>query len=179
MRERNLLYLFLALNGLLAGAFAIYLFLSTHRQPKIMAGSLPVATNKTAKATNTQVVLKPAVPPAAPIPTNPAPAPVVAQPTPSTKTFGWQDVEAPEYLKYIANLRLVGCPNEKVQQIILSDINQLIDQKRLKEAVAHDIPWWRVEPNQYLMVNVMQEKGRVLEEERHALVEKLLGPDAI
>ena len=179
MRERSLLYLFLALNGLLAGAFAIYLFLSTHRQPKIMAGSLPVATNKTAKATNTQVVLKPAVPPAALIATNPAPAPVLAQPTPSTKTFGWQDVEAPEYLKYIANLRLVGCPNEKVQQIILSDINQLIDQKRLKEAIAHDIPWWKVEPNQYLMVNVMQEKGRVLEEERHALVEKLLGPDAI
>ena len=179
MRERSLLYLFLALNGLLAGAFAIYLFLSTHRQPKIMAGSLPVATNKIAKATNTAVAVKPAVPAAAPIPTNPAPAFVLAQPTPATKTFGWQDVEAPEYLKYIANLRLVGCPNEKVQQIILSDINQLIDQKRLKEAVAHDIPWWKVEPNQYLMVNVMQEKGRVLEEERHALIEKLLGPDAI
>ncbi|HKQ38150.1 MAG TPA: hypothetical protein VJ063_08740, partial [Verrucomicrobiae bacterium] len=52
MRERSLLYLFLALNGLLAGAFAIYLFLSTHRQPKIIAGSLPAATNKVPKVTN-------------------------------------------------------------------------------------------------------------------------------
>jgi len=177
MRERNLLYLFLALNGLLAGAFAIYLFLSTHRQPKIIAGSLPVATNKTAKATN--AVPKPVVA-VAPVPaaTN---APAVAAavvPTPAQKTYGWQDVETPDYLKYMGNLRLVGCPEEKIRTIILSDINQLIDQKRLKEAVAHDSPWWKVEPNQYLMVNVMQEKGRVLEEERHALIERLLGPDS-
>jgi hypothetical protein len=178
MRERSLLYLFLALNGLLAGAFAIYLFLSTHSQPKIMAGSLPVATNKTVKATNT--VSKPVVVATpAPSPAAPAPAPVAATPTPAAKKFGWQDVETPDYLKYIANLRLVGCPEDKIQQIIIADINQLIDQKRLKEAVAHDIPWWKMEPNQYLMVNVMQEKGRVLEEERRALIEKLLGPEAV
>ena len=178
MRERSLLYLFLALNGLLAGAFAIYLFLSTHRQPKITAGSLPVATNKTAKVTN--AVAKPvvAVTPVVATTNAPAAAPVAFTPTPANKFFGWQDVETPEYLKYIANLRLVGCPDDKIRQIIVSDINQLIDQKRLKEAVAHDSPWWKVEPNQYLMVNVMQEKGRVLEEERRALVERLLGSGA-
>lgn len=178
MRERSLLYLFLALNGLLAGAFAIYLFLSTHRQPKIIAGSVPVATNKMAKATNAPS--KPMVA-SVPVPaaTNVQPVtPVAVAPTPSPKTFGWQDVETPEYLKYIGNLRLVGCPDEKIRTIILSDINQLIDQKRLKEAVAHDSPWWKVEPNQYLMVNVMQEKGRVLEEERRALIERLLGTGA-
>ena len=179
MRERNLLYLFLALNGLLAGAFAIYLFLSTHRQPKIIAGSLPL-TNKVAKATN--AVPKPVVvaPSPAPVQTNaPAPTPTVAvNPTPSARIYGWQDVETPDYLKYISNLRLVGCPDDKIHQIIVADINQLIDQKRLKEAVTHDSPWWKVEPNQYLMVNVMQEKGRVLEEERRALVERLLGSGA-
>ncbi|HZO51347.1 MAG TPA: hypothetical protein VFB63_01455 [Bryobacteraceae bacterium] len=178
MRERSLLYLFLALNGLLAGAFAIYLFLSTHRQPKILAGSLPVTTNKVAKTTNSAP--KPAVVATAPAPapTNSSPAPVVAAaPTPSAKTFGWQDVESPDYLKYVANLRLVGCPDDKIQQIIIADINQLIDQKRLKEAVTHDMPWWKVEPNQYSLVNVMQEKGRALEEERRALIEKLLGSD--
>ena len=176
MRERNLLYLFLALNGLLAAAFAIYLFLSTHGQPKIVAGSLPAATNKTAKA-STNAAPKPVVaaaPTTAPA-TNPAPAPAIVTPAPANRMFGWQDVETPDYLKYIANLRLVGCPEDKVQQIIVSDINQLIDQKRLKEAVAHDSPWWKVEPNQYLMVNVMQEKGRLLEEERRKLIEKLVG----
>src|SRR5688572_18751737 len=126
MRERSLLYLFLALNGLLAGAFAIYLFLSTHRQPKIVAGSLPVATNKTTKVTN--AVAKPVVA-ATPVaaPTNAPAVPVAVTPTPAAKFFGWQDVETPEYLKYIGNLRLVGCPDDKIRQIIVSDINQLID----------------------------------------------------
>ena len=178
MRERSLLYLFLALNGLLAGAFAIYLFLSTHRQPKIVAGHISLSTNKTAKiATN---AIKPVAVSPVPITTNPAPAAVVAAaPTPAAKKFNWQDVETPEYRAYLENLRLVGCPEDKIQQIIVADINQLIDQKRLKEAVAHDSPWWKVEPNQYLMVNVLQEKGRVLEEERRALIEKLLGPDVV
>src|SRR6185436_15424756 len=113
MRERSLLYLFLALNGLLAAAFAIYLFLSTHRQPKIIAGNLPVATNKISKATN---VAPKAVSTSAPVPavTNSPAAPVAAAPTPAAKTFGWQDVETPEYLKYVGNLRLVGCPEEKI-----------------------------------------------------------------
>lgn len=178
MRERSLLYLFLALNGLLAGAFAIYLFLSTHRQPKIVAGNIALATNKTAQVPPKGVVAN--VPaPATNVPTAAvAPAPVAVAPTPAAKKFNWQDVETPAYLKYIEQLRLVGCPDDKIQQIILSDINQLIDQKRLKEAVAHDIPWWKVEPNQYLMVNVMQEKGRVLEEERRALITRLIGPEA-
>ena len=183
MRERSLLYLFLALNGLLAGAFAIYLFLSTHRQPKVVAGNLAALTNKTTKATNSPP--KPAaVATPAPAPTNQqpvTPAPVVAAtptPVPAARKFGWQDVETPDYLKYIDNLRLVGCPDDKIQQIIVADINQLIDQKRLKEAVTHDIPWWKMEPNQYLMVNIMQEKGRALEEERRALIQKLLGSEA-
>src|SRR6185503_17444424 len=182
MRERSLLYLFLALNRLLAAAFGIYLFLSTHAQPKIMPASLPAATNKSAKVTNSAppVTKAPAVAAVAPAPTDATlPAAAAVLPTPATRTFGWQDVENPEYLKYIANLRLVGCPNEKIQQIIVSDINELIDQKRLKEAVSHDTPWWKVEPNQYVMVNVMQEKGRALEEERRALIEKLVGPGAI
>lgn len=177
MRERSLLYLFLALNGLLAGAFAIYLFLSTHRQPKIVAGSLPATTNKTAKVTPNAP--KPVAVTPAPVTTDPPPVVATAVPTPSAKKFNWQDVETPEYRAYLDNLRLVGCPEDKIQQIIVADINQLIDQKRLKEAVAHDSPWWKVEPNQYLMVNVLQEKGRVLEEERRSLIEKLLGSDAV
>lgn len=179
MRERSLLYLFLALNGLLAGAFAIYLFLSTHRQPKIVAGNVALPTNKTAKSTApvTQSVASVTAPA-----TNPAPAPVmVAQPiapTAAPRKYDWQDVETPAYLKYIEQLRLVGCPEDKIRHIIVADVNQLVDQKRLKEAVAHDMPWWKVEPNQYQMVNVMQEKGRMLEEERRALIGKLIGAEA-
>src|SRR5689334_14365531 len=180
MRERNLLRLFLALNLCLAGAFVIYLFLSTSRQPKIVAGGLTSLSSgktnkpavKAAPATNLQVAAL--VPTNAVVATNaPLPAPVA-----SAKKFSWQDVESPEYLKYIDNLRLVGCPDDKIKNIILDDVNDLIDKKRLEEAIKHDMPWWKMEPQQYLMVNVLAERGRALEEERRGLVEKLLGSGA-
>src|SRR5687767_9836190 len=174
MRERNLLHLFIGLNVLLAGAFAIYLFLSTNRQPKIMpsstVGAGPAKTNKAvAKAnapavTNAKSVL-PATNLAALPPTN---SPVVA-PIASAKKFTWQDVETPDYLKYIENLRLVGCPDERINKIILDDVNELVDKKRLQEATRHDMPWWKVEPQYYSMVNALAERGRSLEEERRNL----------
>ena len=47
MREKNLLQLFLMLNVALAGAFVVYLFLSSNRQPKVVSTSFPTATPKT------------------------------------------------------------------------------------------------------------------------------------
>jgi hypothetical protein len=65
-----------------------------------------------------------------------------------------------------------------VRTIILADINELFAKKRLKEAVAHDPEWWKAEP-QLMVVNVLQEKGRALEEQRRQLIGKLLGPEAL
>ena len=55
MRERSLLYLFLGLNVALAGAFVIYLFVSTNRQPEVVATSF-VPTAKTNAMRSTQAV---------------------------------------------------------------------------------------------------------------------------
>jgi hypothetical protein len=176
------LQVFLILNVALAGAFVVYLFLSTSRQPKVVATSF-AASNKTnapaaaAPRTNT--------PPAATnltliAPTNlPAVAditPAKTKPTPASKKFSWQDVESPDYPGYIENLRVSGCPEEKVRYIVLADIADLFAQKRVKEAVAHDIQWWRSEPER-MLVNVLQERGRALEEERRELITKLLGAE--
>ena len=179
MRERNLLQLFLALNLLLVGAFGVYLFLSTNRQPKIVAGklTLPEKTNKVANvpkpAATTNQVAAPTSTNA--VPANPTNIVAVATAFPAGKKFDWQDVETADYLKYMDNLRLAGCPEDKIRKIVADDINELIDKKRLKEAVAHDMPWWKMEPQQYSMVNVLAETGRALEEERRKLLEKLLG----
>src|SRR5882762_5214272 len=74
------------------------------------------------------------------------------------------------------SLRAVGCPEEKVRNIVLADVNELFQQKKLKIALEHDQPWWKAQ-YEYFMANVMQERGRALEEERQALVEKLLGTE--
>ena len=189
MRERNLLYLFLGLNVALAGAFMIYLFLSTNRQPGVVATSFtpPAKTNPVARAVQTPPVAKTNAVAAAP--TNRAPAvtttasnavasSTVPKPTFTSKKFGWQDVESDGYRSYIESLRAVGCPDDKIRTIVVADVNELFDKRRLQEAVRHDIQWWRPEAQNLAVANVLQERGRALEEQRAALIAKLLGEEA-
>src|SRR5438477_5798637 len=190
MRERNLLYLFLGLNVALAGAFIAYLVLSNSGQREIVSTAFPAAT-KTNAATNTAMLAPALARTNAPktnvavtaLPPEPKPAPPAtnspeAKPVLSARKITWEQVESEEYLKYIGSLRAVGCPEEKVRYIILADINELFAKKRIKEAISHDTQWWRSEPDM-MMINVLQSKGRELEEERRSLVTKLLGAEAL
>jgi len=183
MRDRNLLRLFLGLNVALAAAFLTYLYISNNGQPKVVTADFSRATNVTrrvalpvtnaALATNVASVRTVAsnAPTAMAQSTNVALTPVFTQ-----KKFGWKDVESPEYVKYMNSLRAVGCPEEKVRNIILGDINDLFQQKKLQIALQHDQQWWKAQ-TEYLMANVMQERGHALEEERQGLIEKLLGSE--
>lgn len=202
MREKKVLPLFLWLNVALAGCFVAYILLSTGRQPKVTATSFPpLASSTSAVATanggtgavtrvpGVAAVTTAAHPPPAEPPTtgvteagvtNDAnvtnlPAAVL---TAGGQKFGWEQLDKPEYDTYLANLKAVGCPDEKVRYIILTDINELISKRRVKEAVAHDIQWWRSEP-EIALTGALQEKGRTLEEERNRLIAKYLGAAAL
>jgi len=76
----------------------------------------------------------------------------------SVKRFTWEDVESAEYPIYIGRLRAAGCPEDKIRTIVSSDIHTLFDQRRLKEAMAHDIQWWRPQSD-YFLSTALQEKG--------------------
>lgn len=187
MRERNLLYLFLGLNVALAGAFMIYLFLSTNRQPGVVAAPFvpPPRTNPVTTAASPRPVVttnRVTVTTNKPSPIAAAESNVVAvaaaRPTFTSKKFTWQDVETDAYRTYIESLRAVGCPDEKVRTIVVSDVNELFDKKRLQEAVRHDMQWWRPEAQNIGLVSVLQERGRALEEQRALLIAKLLGEQA-
>ena len=99
------------------------------------------------------------------------------------KRVGWEQMDADSkdsgdrYKTYMDSLRAVGCPEEKVRYIVLADIGELCGKKRLKEAVTHDVQWWRSEP-ELTTANTLQQAGRSLEEERRVLIAKYLGPDA-
>lgn len=180
MRDKNLLHVFLALNVALGGCFVAYLFISRNNQPQVVATSFntpPARTNISAP--------RPAPPTNAVPATNaPAAAPADTQPRPvfTDKKFGWQDIETNNYAGYIQSLRAVGCPEDKVRLIIMADINELFGRKRAHEAEVLDTKWWRplsdpmvVNANQH----ALQQKGRQLEEERRAMIEKFLGPEAL
>jgi hypothetical protein len=191
MREKSLLHLFLVLNGALAGAFVVYLFVANRHQPDVVATNFPkpttnrgmslllgsmassnaLLTSFAAVAASTNLLATNALATSESASNPPAPKAIFVQ-----RKFTWQDVEAEEYRSYLDSLRAVGCPEDKVRSIALADINELFDKKRIKEAVAHDIQWWRGEP-ELMLANALQEKGRHLEEERRALIGRLLGQE--
>jgi hypothetical protein len=184
MQERSLLKLFLVLNAALAGGFAVYLFITHAPQPTVELVSFATTkTNPAVRATNliSIVTNAPAITNVTAASTTAAgtnaPAP---KPTFSNRRFTWQDVESDAYRTYLESLRAVGCPEERVRSIVKADIEELFADRRLKEAVAQDTRWWTNEPMRMFVnaqVGALAEKGRTLENQRLALVEKLLGPD--
>jgi hypothetical protein len=192
MRDKNLLQLFLILNVALVACFVVYLFLSSNGQPPVTSSAFPAPPLKTnapawlaaapARTNTTNVATLPPVeaPGNSPVATN-AGAP---QPFFSPKKFTWEHIQSDEqtktneYQTYLESLRAVGCPEDKVRYIVLADINELFSKKRVKEAVTHDIQWWRSEPEPSI-AGALQAKGRTLEEERRALIEKYLGSDVV
>jgi hypothetical protein len=185
MRERNLLYVFLVLNVALAGAFIVYLFVSTSGQPNVQlasfgtnnAGQGPKWTNNLkAAATVTNAASRPptnTAPVTNTVAEAPAPKPVFTQ-----KKFTWEDVETDAYKSYVESLRAVGCPEDKIRTIIKTDIDELFLKKKKKLASETDRKWWTAEYSYAFMVNSIAEKGQHLEEERRDLLAKLLGMEA-
>src|SRR5262249_21672705 len=59
----------------------------------------------------------------------------------------WQDIESPDYLTYITNLRSIGCPEQTIRDLIIADVNSLYSRKRATELVTPEQQWWRSEPD--------------------------------
>lgn len=90
--------------------------------------------------------------------------------------FSWHDLESPDYPIYIANLRAIGCPEQTIKDIIIADVNSLYSRRLATELVTPEQQWWRSEPDTNVM-EVAAEKARDLDDERRALLSRLLGPN--
>jgi hypothetical protein len=88
--------------------------------------------------------------------------------------FTWQEVESTDYPTYIANLRDIGCPEQTIRDIIIADVNALYAKRRAAELVTPEQQWWRSDADP-AVVQAAAEKARALEEERTALLGRLLG----
>src|SRR5437773_10781467 len=89
--------------------------------------------------------------------------------------FSWRDVESTDYPTYIANLRDIGCPEQTIRDIIIADVNALYARRRATEITTPEQQWWRAEPDTNVVL-IAAEKSRALDEERRALLTRLLGP---
>lgn len=109
-------------------------------------------------------------------------ATIYAGGTPPTRTnvvvrrqfFSWKEVESPDYPTYIANLHDIGCPEQTIRDIIIADVNSLYAQRRATNLLTSEQQWWRSEPDSNV-VRVASERARELDDERRALLTRLLG----
>ncbi|HYV27029.1 MAG TPA: hypothetical protein VFA77_05825 [Candidatus Eisenbacteria bacterium] len=186
MRSRTILIVSLALNGALAIALITTGQHSTVNQPEFIITNFQASLDKpsdkapTNSAKNTTESTNPAVASAQSTPDGTNDNSIVRtddaknKPRPRGKTFTWQDVESEDYQGYLVNLREAGCPEAAIRNIILNDVNELFTHKRMKEAIACDQQWWRAEYD-FMALQLFQQKTQALQEERRALVTKLLG----
>lgn len=89
--------------------------------------------------------------------------------------FTWAEVESSDYRTFIANLRDIQCPEQTIRDIIIADVNGLYARKLATEIVSPEQQWWRSSPDP-AVIRAAAEKVRSLNEERRALLTRLLGP---
>jgi SOS response regulatory protein OraA/RecX len=85
----------------------------------------------------------------------------------------WRLIESVDYRQYIANLRLAGCPEWLIRDIIVADIDDLYQQKNQSDP-AYVEPW--LNADQRAEVSHSQSaKRQELRRQKRALVKTLLG----
>jgi LysM repeat protein len=94
------------------------------------------------------------------------------------RVFRWQEIESTNYALYVMNLRGIGGPESTVRDIIVADVNEFYARRRreLDLTMTNDMAWWRSEPDPETLRGPLA-KVKALEEERNALLTRLLGPN--
>lgn len=92
------------------------------------------------------------------------------------QNFTWHEVESSDYETYIRNLRTIGCPEQTIRDLIVADVDQLYAYRRAAEVTTNDFQWWRSDPDTNELQRVWG-KLKGIEEERRALLTRLLGPN--
>jgi LysM repeat protein len=153
MGARTLLLISLALNVALAAAFVAWLTSARRNSPAVVRpiNTAIVQSNHARFVLKTNVLIRP-------------------------RTFTWQEVESPDYAVYVTNLRQLGMPESTVRDIIVADIDQIFNERKREQALKEDVEWWRSTPSTEAQSAAIA-KANEIENERVALLNKLLGPD--
>jgi len=92
------------------------------------------------------------------------------------KLINWQSLESTDYVAYIQNLRLFGCPEETIRDIILTDIARLYSKRRAQLRAQSPAPkYWQTGDTAATVSPEVRRQLRELDKEQDALVRGLLG----
>ena len=145
MRWRSFLLISLAANLALAMAWLA----AEHRYAKTAASGAQVVTNQTA-IIRTNILFR-------------------------RHFFTWSEIESPDYVAFIKNLRDIACPEQTIRDIIIADVNALYARRRAVEVLTPEQQWWRAAPDPAVQAAANLDL-RKLDDERRTLLTRLLGP---
>jgi len=164
MKARQLTLLALLNAALVAAGF--YFFTSEPPKPEQSTPSLDDYRDSIGFPRNRIVVEKP--PPAAP--------PQIIY---VTNQFNWREVESDDYRQYIANLRGIGCPENTIKDIILTDILKLYSARRGQfYHNGREFKFWETDEKRKLNVRQLEEREKqlaLIDKEIPAVLRDLLG----
>jgi hypothetical protein len=108
---------------------------------------------------------------------NPVPLPGSSAPTTLTRPFDWRSVESDDYPTYIANLRLIGCPEETIRDLITADVNKLFEERRRTLSVKQKrYEYWK---GPVVISSAQEVAERQLENEKRVVLKELLGVESV
>lgn len=93
------------------------------------------------------------------------------------RMFTWKDLSLPEHAGYMSALRAAGCPENRIRDVIVGDINEMFDQQRLQEAMEANVDWWKVNPSRPVATKPEAETQAGRESLRAELLTRHLGAD--
>lgn len=95
------------------------------------------------------------------------------------KILDWHAVESEDYRKYIANLRLTGCPEKTIRDVIVADVNELFRQRyREQFPPTNRVEYWKPgNPLGDLMDETKLSRQHELQQDKRSLIRALLGTD--
>lgn len=169
-----------ALNAaLLAVVFWQGRLLQQARRQPPPASSPPLAVSAAASSASSAPAFE-----AAPVPQPKAvsPPPRSAPAVPAGRaTVDWQQVESPDYRKYVENLRAIGCPEQTIRDIVTADVVQAYAARRGEVMAARyrDFRYWKSDADEAAAGGNLVKQRRALDEEMGGALQQLLGANVM
>jgi hypothetical protein len=100
-----------------------------------------------------------------------------------TNDFRWRQLESEDYRTYIERLRSIGCPEQTIRDLVISDLDKLM-APRVEALYGRraDLQFWHSEEEELANERNYREISRAqrdIDKEKRAVIEELLGADLI
>ncbi len=100
-----------------------------------------------------------------------------------TNSFRWAQLESENYRDYIQRLRAIGCPEQTIRDIIISDLDKLIAPRvQANSGRRKDLKYWHPEEEELANNNDPRRQSReerAIDKEKRQIIQELLGVDLV